>query len=274
LTIESCLKAYLQGKPVDELIRGYPHAAGFLMRAFTWLGPREDFSELQTLMLERMLLPFDFFTKRITYSPAVEKDYFGEGGRGEALDNRIAELAGLPKIYANYKPEFKENIDPMQDPEKKDLYRICGALARSLNGLSDCHHSMFRWIEKWIYAIGTGHWKNPGRKPGMERERLARLLFAYTLGLDRWLLGVPEQFLLLDLGYIDLGFDPRNEIVRVYAYLGEEKTPVREWLAACLWHNLSGGGNSLGWIIQKELNEKANSLGVSTREWMDSILKT
>jgi len=52
------------------------------------------------------------------------------------------------------------------------------------------------------------------------------------------LLGIPLQFVLLDLGHIDVRFDPKNEILRVYAYLGEERTPVKEWLAACLWHNL------------------------------------
>ena len=51
--------------------------------------------------------------------------------------------------------------------------------------------------------------------------------------------GTPMQFLLLDLGHIDLGFDPKNEILRVYAYLGDEHTPTKEWLAACLWFNLT-----------------------------------
>jgi hypothetical protein len=85
-------------------------------------------------------------------------------------------------------------------------------------------------------------------------------------------MGNPMQFLLLDLGHLDLGFDPKNEILRVYAYLGEGKTPVKEWLAACLWHNLSGGGNPRGWVIQQPLNERTKQLGISTREWMDSAL--
>jgi hypothetical protein len=85
-------------------------------------------------------------------------------------------------------------------------------------------------------------------------------------------MGVPQQFLLLDLSYVDLGFDPKNEIVRVYAYLGKEKTPIKEWLAACLWHNLTGGGNPRGLVIQQALNEKARSLGISTREWIDSMM--
>jgi hypothetical protein len=270
--IESCVKAYLEGEPVEALSERYPHAAGFLGRIYKWLGPRQNLREIQELMLERMLLPFDYFTKRRTDDVAGDNDCFGESGRGEKLDDQIAKLAGLPKIYANYKPEFQENLQSIIEPEKQELYRICGALTHSLHGLSDCHHSMYRWIENWIFAIGTGRWQKPDRNHGVERERLARLLFGYTLALDRWLMGVPQQFLLLDLSYVDLGFDPKNEIVRVYAYLGKEKTPIKEWLAACLWHNLTGGGNPRGLVIQQALNEKARSLGISTREWIDSMM--
>lgn len=272
--IDSSLQAYLAGEPLEALLQRYPDADGFLRRVYAWLGPRQDFSEVQCLMLQRVLLPFEYFTGRSKYSEAVERDYFGEGGRGQQLDERIERLAGLPKIYAHYKDEFRQARDSIQDPEKKELYRICGGLAHSLHGLSDCHHSMYRWIENWIYAIGTGKWQMAPRQRGTERERLARLLFGYTLGLDSWLLGKTMQFLLLDLGYVDLGFDPRDEIVRVYAYLGEEQTPVKTWLATCLWHNLSGGGNPAGLIIQQPLNEKAKSLGITTRQWMDGLLKS
>lgn len=273
-TIESALNAYLAGETLQGLIERYPDATGFLERMFDWLGPRVGLAEIQSLMLQRMLLPFEYLTQRSRDYAAGEQDCYGEGGRGQQLDAHIAQLAGLPEIFANYKPEYHAGLQSIQEPEKQELYRICGALAHGLHGLSDCHHSMYRWIDNWIYAIGSLHWQMAPHIPGTERERLARLLFGYTLGLDRWLMGRSMQFLLLDLGYVDLGFDPRNEIVRVYAYLGEEKTPVKIWLAACLWHNLSGGGNPRGLIIQQPLNERALSLGVSTRVWMDKILDT
>jgi hypothetical protein len=111
------------------------------------------------------------------------------------------------------------------------------------------------------------------------------LLFGYVLGLDKWLIGVPMQFLLLDLGHIDLGFEVKNEILRVYAYLGEKRTPVKEWLAACLWYNLtyspmagySAGlgpmaGYPVGLVQHKDLLERAEQMGISPREWMDSAL--
>ncbi len=60
----------------------------------------------------------------------------------------------------------------------------------------------------------------------------------------------------------------------MYAYRGEENTPAKEWLAACLWYNLSGGGNPSGKVIQQMLIDQALSLGFSTREWMDSVLMT
>jgi hypothetical protein len=87
------------------------------------------------------------------------------------------------------------------------------------------------------------------------------------------------QFVLLDLGHIDLGFDPKNEVLRVYAYLGE-KTPVKEWLAACLWYNLmyndlynKPSSWNAGLIRHKNLLEVAEQAGISVREWMDSVLK-
>jgi hypothetical protein len=102
------------------------------------------------------------------------------------------------------------------------------------------------------------------------------LLFGYVLGLDKWLAGIPMQFLLLDLGHIDIGFEVKNEILRVYAYLGEERTGVKEWLAACLWHNLTHSAmdadNLAGLVRHKELLERAKQVGVSVREWMDSVL--
>ncbi len=83
------------------------------------------------------------------------------------------------------------------------------------------------------------------------------------------------QFFLLDLGHKDLGFDPKNEVLRVYAYLGEERTPVKEWLAACLWHNLSYNpidGNPGGLVRHKNLFDLAIHVGISMREWMDKEL--
>jgi hypothetical protein len=82
------------------------------------------------------------------------------------------------------------------------------------------------------------------------------------------------QYLLLDLCHVEHGFDPKNEIVRVYAYLGEEKTPVKEWLAACLWHSLMYSAGGLAWRDKhQDLIEQAYRAGISVREWMDSQLK-
>ena len=80
----------------------------------------------------------------------------------------------------------------------------------------------------------------------------------------------------MELGHKDLGFDPRNEVLRVYAYLGDERTPVKEWLAACLWHSLSyhyiDEEHPCGLVRHKDLLEHAAHAGVSGREWMDSAL--
>jgi len=42
------------------------------------------------------------------------------------------------------------------------------------------------------------------------------------------------QFLLLDLGHLDLGFDPKSEIVRVYAYSARTgPRPRSGWPPVC-----------------------------------------
>jgi len=218
---------------------------------------------------------FDFLTKRNPDCEAELRDCFGEGGRGEKLDAQIAELAGLPRIYPNYRDEFDKAIAGIDDPQKKELYSICGHLAHGLHTLSDCHHSTYRWIERWIHSIGTLTWEIPGRVKSQEGQRLGQTLFGYALGLDRWLQRVPHQFLLLDLGYVDLGFNPTNEVKRVYAYLGDARTPVREWLAACLWYKVTleppASLYKWGWR-HEELLAKAAEKGISVRTWMDSAL--
>jgi hypothetical protein len=270
--IERILVGYLEGRTAAELTAHYPDAEGFIHRAYGWLPPVSELSQVQRLMIERILLPFAYWTGRNADYDAAHHNSFGEGGRGAYLDGEIAALAGLPPIYPEYKPEFASSLEMIDDPPKRELYRICAAIAHGLHGLSDCHHSAFRWIERWVHDIGTLSLGIPERRAGVERQRLAQLLFGYTLALDKWLLGRSMHFLLLDLAYVDLGFDPKNEILRVYAHLGATHSPVKEWLAACLWKGLSGAGNPRGWVIQNELLACANERGVSAREWMDGQL--
>lgn len=273
--IEEVLTGYLKGKLKETLITKYPYAEGFIERTYKWLGPFEKSTELQKLMMERMLLPFEFFTKRNEDREAVYNNCFVEGGQGLKLDARISEMAGLPKIYPSYKQKYHDNLRTISDPAKRELYKICGNIAFGISELSDCHHNAFRFIENWIYGIGTLKWGIPTRIKEAEGKRLGRLLFGYALGLDRWLQGLPHQFLLLDLGHIDLDFDPKNEILRVFAYLGDNRTPVKEWLAACLWFTFTleppASLYKWGWR-HKELLQSAKEKGISVREWMDSVL--
>ncbi len=202
-------------------------------------------------------------------------DCFKEGGRGKVLDARISERAGLPEIFASYRQEYRENLASIADPDKRALYVVCGHIADAVSELSDCHHSTFRRIERWIHGIGTLAWDIPTRRAHVESIRLGRTLFGYALALDRWLQGTPMQFLLLDLGHVDLGFDVKNEVLRVYAYLGERRTPVMEWLAACLWFNLAlmPPASLYKWGQRhKGLLEAAAAQGISVREWMDAAL--
>lgn len=288
-TIHAVLTGYLAGGSGAAAVADFPHAAGFVRRTYGWLGPLSGLTDVQRLMLERALLTVEYFTRtsdtiqfrlpdqaQIEEGEAAGKDLFAKGGQGSRLDAEIAEKAGLPKIYPRWDERFRENLDRIDDSRKRKLYHICSSIASGVHTLSDCHHNTFRFIEGWIHGIGTGELDIPTRKAGTERERLGHLLFGYVLGMDKWLLGVPMQLLLLDLGHLDLGFDPKNEVLRVYAYLGVERTPVKLWLAACLWHNLSYAvmdpGHPAGLIRHKDLLDRATELGVSAREWMDSVV--
>ncbi len=269
--IEEVLNGYLVGESAEALVERHPHAKRFIKRTYEWLGPVEELTDVKRLMLGRVLLPFDFLTKRTEDHEAIYRDCFEPGGRGEALDEKIAAAAGLPKFYSpisNYR-EYVETRDGMKDPKKKELYRVLGMLSHGLHGLSDCHHACFRWIENWILSIGAGEMETATHAKGTEKERLGRLLFGYVLALDRWLQDVSMHFLLLDLSHVDLGFDPKNEILQVYAHLGEERTPVREWLAASLWKNLSLMPVGPGRFLHKELLERSKQAGTSLRGWID-----
>lgn len=273
--IEAVLRAYLDGQSPDALTSRFPHARGFIERSFAWLGPREDFTPIQQLLVKRMLLPFAFFTKRNPDRQAVYVDCFKPGGQGEIVDAEISALMDLPKIYPNYTREYKTHLESLDDADKKIVYMIAGHIANAVSELSDCHHNTFRFIERWIFAVGRLTWDIPTRQPHTESTRLGRLLFGYALGLDRWLQGIPQQFVLLDMGHIDLGFDTKNEILRVYAYLGEDHTPEKIWLAACLWYTLvlMPPASLYQWGHRHEdLMTRAADNGISLREWMDTTL--
>jgi hypothetical protein len=278
--IRTVLKEYLAGKSRDDSIQEFSAAAGFIARTYEWLGPASELTEVQKLMLERMFLTIDFFIsdpEKIEVEDLVKDLFSEEGDRGVSLDAEISKKAGLPQIHPWWNPKFQENLETIKEPQKKHLYKACCNIASGVYTLSDCHHNTFRIIESWIHGIGAGKSSIPTRKAGTERERMGHLLFGYVLGLDKWLVGVPMQFLLLDLGHIDIGFEVKNEILRVYAYLGEKRTPVKEWLAGCLWHNLMysymDANNPAGLVHHKELLEHAGQVGISLREWMDSALR-
>ncbi len=291
-TIHAVLNAYLAGEPGQNVVKAHPEAKGFINRSYEWLGAVSDLNKVQKKMLDRVLLTFDFFIK-LNYTgtdpqsslegsalqnmealEALGKDvFYDENGRGPRLDAEISDLAGLPKIHPEWDhPAYQEALDTLKDEQKQELYKTCCAIASGIHTASDCHHSTFRYIEGWIHGVATGRLGIPTRKAQSEKQRLGHMLFGYALGLDRWLMRVPLQFLLLDLGHIDLGFDPRNNILRVYACLGEEVTDIKRWLAACLWYNLVHNEQG-GLIRHTDLIQQCKDKGITVHEWMDSALR-
>lgn len=273
--IEAVLQGYRAGQAQEDLVTRYPYARGFIARTYDWLGPVTALSEVQKLLIDRILLPFEYFAKHTEDRNAVFRRCFAEGEAGRRLDAQIAELAGLPPIHANYRPEYKQALATLTDPERRAIYTVAGHIADCVSELSDCHHSTFRRIERWIHGVGTLTWDIPTRRAHAEGVRLGRRLFGYALGLDRWLMHVPMQFLLLDLGHKDLGFNPKNEILRVYAYLSDDHRPVTRWLAASLWFTLAlmppASLYQWGWR-HKDLLARATEQDVSIHTWMDTTL--
>ena len=94
LVIETVLKSYLEGSSIQDLVAEYACARGFIERTYGWLGPVGGLTEVQRLMIERMLLPFPFFAKHTEDRDAVFADCFREGGHGKELDAQISALAG------------------------------------------------------------------------------------------------------------------------------------------------------------------------------------
>ncbi|MGC9348784.1 MAG: hypothetical protein ACP5JG_11640 [Anaerolineae bacterium] len=273
--MEDVLRGYMAGKPEATFLEAYPFARGFIERAYAWLGPVDDLTEVQRLMLDRMLLPFQYFAKRNPNVHEVYHQCFDEDKEGKALDARISAAANLPEIHANYTKAYQQRLAEIEDPEKRELYIIGGHIADCVSELSDCHHGMLRRIERWIHGIGTLQWDMVTRQPHAEGTRLGRLFFGYALGLDRWLREIPMQFVLLDLGHVDLGFNPKNEILRVYAYLGDDHAPVKRWLAASLWYKfvLEPPASLYRWGWRhKELLARAEAVDISVRTWMDGVV--
>lgn len=55
----------------EELIAKFPYAKGFINRTYEWLGPVSKLSRIQKLIMEWILLPFEFWTNYSMTSPST-----------------------------------------------------------------------------------------------------------------------------------------------------------------------------------------------------------
>jgi len=224
--VHSTLRGILDARGEEELIQEHPFARGFILRTYEWFHSGKELNDLQRLLIKRMLIGFGMWDH---LSRTLDKDWTDEDRK--FVDKILDEMHQPTGRGSQIDKEIDSCLDDMKDmteEQDKSWRQIRQSIAAGIHGVSDCHHSSFRRVECWIHAIATGKQTVPNRKQGSERQRLARTSFAYILALDRWLLGVPMQFLLLDLGHTDPGLDPRNEILRTYALLGDQRTNVKE----------------------------------------------
>ena len=73
-TINTILKGYLTGEPKEDFVEQFPGAARFISRTYAWLGPAMKLTEVQKLMMERMLLTIEYFSKTSDTVPYSQFD--------------------------------------------------------------------------------------------------------------------------------------------------------------------------------------------------------
>ncbi|MHA1987475.1 MAG: hypothetical protein ACW98D_12630 [Promethearchaeota archaeon] len=276
--IEEILVNFLKGMSITDQIKQLEgFMEGFIRRFYSWFPSRVNLDELQVLLLNRILVSFPYLTHGIDNHKKMMKDVFEIGGKGWIIDEQIQKLEDLPQITGIKWNEARKYYKTIKNQKKKERFRIISYVTGDffLSGLSTCHHNLFRFLENVLYKIGTlTNDPLPNRFHATERKRLGNLLFGYVLGLNSWLMKKPMDILLLDLGYLDLGFNQRNEILRVYAYLANNRNPVKEWLVGSLWHQLMFNEVNLprtpGLINHKDMLELAKKHNLNLFEWMES----
>ncbi len=275
LHVVSIIDQYLNKKTKEDQLKENKDAEilkKFINRFYSWFPINDKLTEVQELLLQRLKFSIecniDDNSWEDTYAKIFEKDTIGE-----ELDKKIKKLIDIPdyttKFYAGdgQGPEWIQNRNKIEDPQKKDIYTILV----NIHLTAKCHHNFFRFIENSLYRIATLSLDPiPSRIHGSERERMGHKLFGYLLGLNYWLMNRPLELLLLDLGHIQLDFHPRDEIMRVFAYLGSEQNPKKEWLAGCLWYQLMF---TMGLFEYKNLLKIANKNDLNLFGWMESLKK-
>ena len=95
-TVHAVLTDYLAGRSRADAVGDSPHAAGFIRRTYDWLGPLSQFTEVQRLMLERMLLTVEYFTRTSDTIPVpIPRSGRPRGGRSRGQGSLRGRWAGI-----------------------------------------------------------------------------------------------------------------------------------------------------------------------------------
>lgn len=217
------LELWLQGRSASEAKSALPRHKHVVDPIYQALGER---TSLKKLYVERMTISFSYpvlhWSGEADLSNVDGKtvDDFGiNHPRGLEIDKRIAEAKSVKLTYreSNFgnKKQFGDEILAYI------VYR----------GRGLCNHKFFRHFDIILKSIGKGEWRKDNPPRGKERAELAEKISQFVFALDSWLAEVEKEKSIVE--------NPaaRNVIEEVYGSLGE-RTPVKEWLAACLWKTM------------------------------------
>ncbi len=123
--------------------------------------------------------------------------------------------------------------EPLADAIRRELGDREDDVGELIAGIDDhgsCHHAFFRHVDHVLAHTGAG---GPVELPGAgdERKRITSAITNYVHAIGSWLAGRSRDD-------ADEAWEAGANITqRVYDTLGES-TPVKRWLAACLWMKL------------------------------------
>jgi len=100
--------------------------------------------------------------------------------------------------------------------------------------VEDCWHLTFRVLEIYLRSVGGGRWRAGLPPPGESAKAVFKARESSLLALDLWLRDLTVEKAREEC------LSESTAIARTYALL-QKSSPVKRWLAGCLWKTLKSG---------------------------------